>query len=114
MIGGSHRKPSRLRARRRRKLGGHLQEKITRILSGMRMISGKLIQAQKNATNPHRLCGKNLILYLMYGKYCADYRGYGNVNSALGAMFESIGGNAYPFRVYEEGKKLRKMFKSGV
>ena len=32
----------------------------------------------KNATNPHRLCGTNLILYSMYGKYCADYRGYGN------------------------------------
>ena len=44
----------------------------------------------------------------MYGKYCADYRGYGNVNSSLGAIFESIGGNAYPFRVSEEGQKLRK------
>ena len=44
----------------------------------------------------------------MYGKYFADYREYSNDNIALGAMVESLGGNAYPFRVSEEGEKLRK------
>ena len=47
----------------------------------------------KGATKPHRLRGTNLTRYLMYGKYCADYRGYGNDNAALGAMVESLGGN---------------------
>ena len=49
----------------------------------------------------------------MYGKYCADYRAYGNDNAALGAIVEILGGNAYPLHVFEESKKLRKMFKSG-
>ena len=44
----------------------------------------------------------------MYGKYCEDYRRYGNNNAALGAMVESLGGNAYPFHVSEEGKKMRE------
>ena len=32
----------------------------------------------KDATDPHRIFGTNLTWYSMYGKYCADYRGYGN------------------------------------
>ena len=45
----------------------------------------------------------------MYGKFCADYRGYGNVNAALGEMVNSIGENAHPFRVSDDEKKLRKI-----
>ena len=65
----------------------------------------------KDATKPHRLRGKILTWYLMYGKYCEDYRGYGDGNAALGEMVESLGGNLYPFCVSEEGKKLRKNVK---
>ena len=56
----------------------------------------------KYETKPHRLCGTNLTQYSMYGKYCTNYRGYGNGNTELGAMVEILGGNAYPFRVSEE------------
>ena len=45
----------------------------------------------------------------MYGKFCADYRGYSNGNAALVAMVNSLGGNANPFRVSYDGKKLRKI-----
>ena len=53
----------------------------------------------KDANKPHRLRGTNLTRYSMYGKFCADYRGYGNGNAALREMGNSLGGNAYPFRV---------------
>ena len=45
----------------------------------------------------------------MYGKFCADYRGYGNGNAALGEMVNSLGVNVYPFRVSDDVKKLRKI-----
>ena len=45
----------------------------------------------------------------MYGKFCADYSRYGNGNTALGAMVNSLGGNAYPFRVSDDEKKLRNI-----
>ena len=64
----------------------------------------EIYPSTKDATNPHRLRGTHLTWYLMYANYCADYRGYGNVNAELGAMVEILGGNAYPFHVSEEGK----------
>ena len=67
----------------------------------------------KDSTKPYILRGNILTRYSMYGKYCAVYRGYGDGNAALGEMVESLGGNAYPFRLSEGVKKLRKMFKSG-
>ena len=45
----------------------------------------------------------------MYGKLCADYRGYVNGNAALGAMVNSLGGKAYTFRVSDDREKLRKI-----
>ena len=51
----------------------------------------------KDATKPHRLFGEDLTRYSIYGKYCADYRGYGNGNAELGAIVESLGGNEYLF-----------------
>ena len=45
----------------------------------------------------------------MYGNFFADNMGYGNGNAALGEMVNSIGVNAYPFRVYDNEKKLRKI-----
>ena len=44
----------------------------------------KIDPTTKDAKKPHRLRGKHLTRYSMYGKFCADYRGYGNVNVALG------------------------------
>ena len=64
----------------------------------------KIDPTTKDAKNPHRLRGINLTRYSMYGKFCADYRGYGNVNDALGAMVNSLGGNTYPFCVSDDGK----------
>ena len=63
----------------------------------------------KDAKNPHKLCGTNLTRYSTYGKFCAGYRGYGNGNEALGATVNSLGGNAYPFNVSDNGKKQRKI-----
>ena len=54
----------------------------------------KIYPTTKDAKNPHRLCGTNLTRYSMYGKFCVDYRGYVNVNAALGAIGNSHGGNA--------------------
>ena len=64
----------------------------------------KIDPTTKYAKNPHRLRGTNLTRYSMYSKFCADYRGYGNGNAALGAMVNIIGGNAYPFRVSYDKK----------
>ena len=69
----------------------------------------KIDPTTKYAKKPHRLRGTNLTRYSMYGKYCADYRGHGNGNAALGAMVNSIGGNVYPFRMSDDGKQLREI-----
>ena len=41
----------------------------------------EIYPSTKYATKSHRLCGTNLNQYSMYGKYCTDCRGYGNVNA---------------------------------
>ena len=64
----------------------------------------KIDLTTKYAKKSHRLRGTNLTRYSIYGKFCADYRGYGNGNEALGAMVNSLGGNAYPFRVSDDKK----------
>ena len=69
----------------------------------------KIDPTTKDAKKPHRLRGTNLTRYSMYGKFCADCRWYGNGNAAFGAMVNSLGWNAYPFRVSDEGEKLRKI-----
>ena len=63
----------------------------------------KFYLTTKDAKKPHRLCGTNLTRYSMYGKFYADYRGYGNGNAALGAIVNILGGNEYPFRVSDDG-----------
>ena len=64
----------------------------------------KIDPTAKDAKKPHRLRGKNLTRYSMYGKFCAGYRGYGNGNASLGAMVNSLGGNEYPFHVSDDKK----------
>ena len=44
----------------------------------------------------------------MYGKFCAVYREYGNGNTELGAMVDCLGGDTYPFCVYNDGEKTEK------
>ena len=44
----------------------------------------------------------------MYGKFCADYRGYGNGTAALVAMVNSLEGNTYPFQLSDDEKKTEK------
>ena len=62
----------------------------------------KIDPTTKDAKKPHRLRGTNLTRYSMYGKFCAGYRVYGNGNAALGAMVNSLGGNACPFCVSDD------------
>ena len=62
----------------------------------------EIYPSSKDAMKPHRLRGTNLTWYLIYGKYCAYYRGYGNVNVTLGAIVDSLGLNTYPFCVSEK------------
>ena len=68
----------------------------------------KIDPTTKDAKKPHRLRGTNLTRYSMYGKFCADYRGYGNGNAELGAMVNSLGGNTHPFHVSDDKKKTEK------
>ena len=64
----------------------------------------KIDLTTKDAKNPHGLRGTNLTRYSMYGKFCADFRGYGNGNASLGTMVNCLGGNAYPFHVSDDEK----------
>ena len=78
-------------------------------------LDGNITEKRYCANSCAFLCPSitDLTRYSMYGKFCADYRGYGNGNAALGAMVNSIGGNAYPFSVSDEEKNWEILYKIG-